>query len=65
MSLKKKMVCFCDYCQAEIYGDPFIMKDAANEGCSTIRQENKSYEFSDKDFCSLECFFNDIKAVFE
>ena len=58
--LVKKEHRICDHCKKDV-GKPYIkVEDVTNEGCSVISFGRKSFEFTDGDYCSLRCFFDEI-----
>lgn len=60
--IKQKEIRVYDYCKEEISGETFFkMEDVPYEGCSILSYNKKCYDFTDKDFCSFECFTNDVK----
>jgi hypothetical protein len=64
MSLKKKEIRVCDFCGKELSGVFLQIRDVPHEGCSNATFGKLSYDFSDSDFCSVECFFSDFNKVF-
>ena len=61
MSIKKIDVRICDNCEKEIHDDILIVSPAGKNKCSEIILNKKVYQFVDMDFCSIECFIDNVK----
>ncbi len=64
MVIKQKAIFVCNACGKEIDNDRRIFtEDVPNEGCSTIRYNNKFYDVGNQDYCDFDCLLGDIKVT--
>ncbi len=61
MSIKKIEVRICDNCKKEVTKNILKMSSVPNEGFSEITLNRNTYDFDDLDFCSIDCFVDNVK----